>query len=245
MNYGLTQMAKGDYQNAERYFNKALKYLPYYSTLYINKGVLAGAMNKPMEAETNFKKAITYSPDDFNSYAFYARYLQQRGRMAEACPLAEKALQLNPYSLMTMQVLMPVYNALHNWNNLQLIANKVLAITPGDKTALIYAKAAKSHVSYLEIATKENSAALTADDYVNLSLESYNRKEYQQCIEECKKALSLKPDYAGAYNNIGAAYNQLGQWNKAVEACSKALQIDPRNQLAKGNLNFAKSHLKK
>jgi tetratricopeptide (TPR) repeat protein len=245
MNYGLTQMQKGNYLIAGRYFNKALNYLPYYSTLYINRGVLYGAMNEPTEAEINFKKAITYSPDDFNSYAFYARYLQRSGRWAEALPLAEKALQLNPYSLMTMNVLLPVYNALNNWDKLQNTANKVLAITPGDNTALMYAKAAKSHVSYIEIAAKESGTKLTADDYVNLSLESYNRKDYQKCIEECRKALNLKPDNAAAYNNIGAAYNQLGQWDKAIEACSKALQIDPGNQLARGNLNFAKSHPEK
>lgn len=244
MNYGLTQMEKGDYQNAEHYFNKALNYLPYYSTLYINRGVLYGAMNKPVEAETNFKKAITYSPGDFNSYAFYARYLQQKGRWAEACPLAEKALQLNPYSIMTMNVLLSVYNTFNDWDKLQLTADKVLVITPEDKTALMYAKAAKSHTSYIQVAAKEKGAQLSADDYVNLSLESYNRKDYEQCIAYCQKALELNPGYAAAYNNIGAAYNQLGEWSKALDACSKALQIDPGNQLAKGNLNVAKSHLK-
>jgi protein O-mannosyl-transferase len=49
-----------------------------------------------------------------------------------------------------------------------------------------------------------------------------------------------QPDYADAYSNICASYNQLKQWDKAIEACNKALKIAPDNKLANGNLNWAK-----
>lgn len=105
MNYGLTQMQKGNYAVADVYFERALTYLPYYNLLYINMGVLKGAMNKPQEAEANFKKAIAISPADFQSYVFYARYLKEVNRFAEANAMAQKALQLNPYSTMAAAVL--------------------------------------------------------------------------------------------------------------------------------------------
>ena len=44
---------------------------------------------------------------------------------------------------------------------------------------------------------------------------------------------------------MGAAYNGLSQWQKAIDACSKALELNPDFQLAKGNLNWAKSQLNK
>jgi tetratricopeptide (TPR) repeat protein len=42
-----------------------------------------------------------------------------------------------------------------------------------------------------------------------------------------------------------AAYNQLKQWDKGIDACQKALKIDPNHKLAKGNLAWAQSQLKK
>ena len=55
-----------------------------------------------------------------------------------------------------------------------------------------------------------------------------------------KKALTFQPDYAAAYSNMAAAYNQLKQWDNAIDACNKALKIDPQFKLALGNLNWAK-----
>lgn len=67
----------------------------------------------------------------------------------------------------------------------------------------------------------------------------YNAGQYEDCIAACKNALSLKPDYADAYNNICAAYNMLKEWDKAKEACTKALQLNPQQPNASANLQWA------
>lgn len=244
MNYGLTQMTRGNYAVADSYFKRALYYLPYYSTLYINLGVLNGATNKPQEAEANFKKAIAYSPDTFDGYAFYARYLTQTNRYAEAKPLAEKALSLNPYSLMTLNVLMTIYNHMGLWINLKAVANKTLVIVPDDSLTLSYARAAKNRSPLMLPGNMPNTKVYTDQDYLNLSLTYYNQKNYPKCIDACLQAIKLNPNNADAYSNMGAAYNQLQQWDKAIDACIKALQINPGHQMAAGNLNWAKRHIK-
>lgn len=247
MNYGLTQMGKGNYAAADTYFEKALISLPYYNTLYINIGVLKGATNKPQEAEENFKKAIQYSPNTFDSYVFYARYLKQINRIKDAQLMAEKALQLNPYSIMALNILMSVYNELGLWDKLQQTANQTLAIDPNNTTAKTFLEASKTHSPVIEISNQQikKPETLTAADYLNLSLTYYNQQNYDKCIEACKQAIKLKPDYADAYSNMGAAYNQLKQWDKGIEACNKALKISPNHRLANGNLNWAKSQITK
>ena len=40
-------------------------------------------------------------------------------------------------------------------------------------------------------------------------------------IEAYNKAISLKPDYAEAYNNMGAALKDQGKLNEAIEAFDK------------------------
>ncbi len=247
MNYGLTQMGKGNYAAADTYFQKASASLPYYYTLYINIGILKGATNKPQEADENFKKAIVYSPNTFDSYVFYARYLKQVNRVTEARLMAEKALQINPYSLMALNILMSVYNEQGLWDKLQQTASQTLAITPNDLEAQKYLEAGKKHVQVIELSNQQvkKPSARTAADYLNLSLTYYNQQNYDKCIEACKQAIKLKPDYADAYSNMGAAYNMLKQWDKGFEACTAALKIDPDHKLAKGNLAWAKSQLPK
>jgi protein O-mannosyl-transferase len=97
----------------------------------------------------------------------------------------------------------------------------------------------------LGVAPAPNTKPVTAADYINQSLQFYNNKEYQKCIEACQNALKIDPNSADAYNNMGAAYNGLSEWQKAIDACSKALELNPGFQLAKGNLNWAKSQLQK
>ena len=95
MNYGLSQMAKGNYPVAQEYFEKALVLTPYYSTLHVNLAILKGAMNQPVEAERYFKNALQYGPNEPESYFFYARWLKSQRRTAEAISLLQQALHLS------------------------------------------------------------------------------------------------------------------------------------------------------
>ena len=217
-------------------------YNPYYHTLFINIGILKGATGKAAEANEYFQKAILYGPKYVEPYAFYARFLLKNNRLNEAILMAEKALTIDPYSVMALNISMAVYSQLGYWDKLVQAANKTLAIQPGDATALALLQTAKNKPATTIAAVTKPS---TSDDYINLSLTYYNQKEYQKCIDACLEAIKLKPNNADAYNNIGAAYNQLGQWQKGVDACTKALQLNPNHQLALGNLNWAKSQLKK
>lgn len=247
MNYGLTQMGKGNYSVADTYFQRATQYLPYYSTLYINIAILKGATGKPEEAEANFIKAKNLSPNAFDSYLFYARWLKQVNRINEAKDMAEKAYQLNPYSTMTLDILLSCYNTLGMWDKLTATANQYLALVPGNVIALSFLEAGKNHIAVVEKGapvTQGTETKLTAANYLDQSVRYYNQQNYQKCVEACQEALKLKPDYADAYSNMGAAYNQLKQWEKGIDACQKALKIEPGHKLAKGNLAWAQSQLK-
>ena len=76
----------------------------------------------------------------------------------------------------------------------------------------------------------------TPEYYLNLSLEYYNKRDFQRCINAANEALKLRPNYDLAYNNICAAYNRLGDFEKAIKIGKKGLKINPNNQLLSGNL---------
>lgn len=78
-----------------------------------------------------------------------------------------------------------------------------------------------------------------AETYLKASLYYYNKGNFNKCIVEAQKAISINPNYCAAYNNICCAYNEMKDWDHAIEAGNKAVVIDPNNQLAKNNLNWA------
>lgn len=103
--------------------------------------------------------------------------------------------------------------------------------------------AAKSGNFGIETAQQAAKTAKSPGDFLNLRLEDYNSGQYEKSVKAVEEARKLRPDYDLAYNNISAAYNELGQWNKAREACLMAINLNPRNQLAKNNLDWADKFL--
>ncbi len=243
MNYGLSKMAKGDYVTADIYYQKALKLLPYYPSLYINMGILKAATGHAHEAERYFKTGIAYGNSLPDAYLFYGRYLKEQKRYFEAIPQFEKALMLSPGHLYAINLLMDTYLEIGNWDALKEMANNTLQISPGNKDALYYLDAANKKTNKLDIEADKVKAAPTAQKYLDLSLQYYQTGKYQQCIDAATQAIRLKPDYAEAYNNIGSAYNLLQQYDKAIAALKKAIALKPGFQLAKNNLTQAQQEL--
>ena len=210
MNYGLTQMSKANYKEADKYFTRALTYLPYYSYLHINIGILKNAQGNVKDAEPYFLNALRFDPTNAEGYRFYARFLLEKGRVDEAKAMIAKGLEFSP-------------------NHTALLAMKAntqkMGLTPEEKLA-----------NQLEMATNEPSV----NNYLNLSLQYFNMGRYDDCIETCKKVLELDPNNVLAYNNICISNVRLGNKDDAINACEKAIEINPNYNLAKNNLKLAK-----
>ncbi len=218
MNYGNALMAKGDYQGALTYFNKAKQEWPYYSYVYVNLGVVYSAMNNMPEAETNFKYALQLNDKSPDNFQFYALALKNHNRAKEALALIDRGLALSPQHI--------TLNALKN----EINSNPALIASAEERLALI---------------EKNTKATPTSDNYINLSLEYYNVGRFLDCVKACEEALKIKPNNDIAYNNICSAYNMLKDYDNAILAGQKAVELNPKNQLAKNNLKAAQDGKKK
>ncbi len=226
MNYGLTQMAVGNYSDALDSFLRALIYTPNYPTLEINLGVVYGAMQQPAEAERHFLRAVALAPANDEARFFYGRWLKESGRMDEALHQLQIAVQLNPPRMPTHDLLAETYAALGDTENAHAAALETLRLDPTDASAK---------------AILDRSWTQSADDWINISLHRYQTGDYAGCIAAARKAIQLNPNAAIAYNNIAAAYAAMRQWEPAVEAARQALRLQPGFQLAKNNLAWALS----
>lgn len=243
MNYGLTQMWKGDYNLANEYFTRAMFLKPYYPYLHINMGVLQAKMGNTGEAENYYKKAVQYGANLYLSHFYYASFLWEQNRNTEAVSYAEKALQLSPNYLQNRHLLANIYLNLNEIEKLKLLIDETLMMYPGDTESLNMKKLDFGGKPVnIQLAEQKVLQQPSADNYLNLSLEYYNNGMYHECIDACEKALKLNPQYAFAYNNICSSWNALGEWDKAIEAGEKALAIDPNYTLAANNLALARKN---
>jgi tetratricopeptide (TPR) repeat protein len=84
----------------------------------------------------------------------------------------------------------------------------------------------------------------TSESHLSRSRALYDQGLYSEAIAAAREALRLRPNYAEAWNNIGAAYNKLGKFDEAIAACEEALRLKPDFPLARNNLQYAREKAK-
>ena len=62
----------------------------------------------------------------------------------------------------------------------------------------------------------------------------------EEAIDSYKKAISLKPDYVQAYNNLGVLYKDEEDYENAIKMFTKAKEIQPNHQSSYYNLYLIK-----
>ena len=239
MNYGLTQMEKGETQKALDYFVRAAAFTPNYATLEINTGIAEGVLNHNDKSEAHFRRAIALAPDDAQPHFYYGRWLKLQGRILECIAEEKLAIAKNPAWLDPRYLLMQAYADQGRWLALKELAQDTLRLVPNDPATLQFM--ARSANGQDEVARAEKLAETqpTPENYLTLSLLYDRIGRFEDCIAAAKKALKLKPDYPEAYNNIAAAYEDMHQWDQAIEAAQAALKLKPDYTLAKNNLEYS------
>ncbi len=233
MIYGLTRMNAGDLPQALSLYTRALQYTPNYPTLEINLGIVNGllaAQGTPalnLVAEQHFQRAVMLGPGDDTTHGYYGRWLLGQGRMPEAIAQLELAVTLNRQRAMQRDLLLEAYEQAGNSVAARALAQSTLSILPDDVSAL----------------TVLNGGSLVqpqspASTLINASLAAYQAGQFQRSIDLAKGALQVDSHSAEAWNNIGAGYGALKQWDLGIAAEQQALKLNPSLQIAQNNLHW-------
>ena len=70
-------------------------------------------------------------------------------------------------------------------------------------------------------------------------------KHYENAVRHYTEAIKLKPDFAEAYNNRGAAYGDTRKFGEAIEDFNKSIDLDPENANAYNNRGAAYRNIDK
>ncbi|MEA2032655.1 MAG: tetratricopeptide repeat protein [Euryarchaeota archaeon] len=68
---------------------------------------------------------------------------------------------------------------------------------------------------------------LKPEDYLSRGDDFYQSNEYELALKAYDKAIELKPDFAAAWRDRGAALGKLGRYKEVLKACDKAIELKP------------------
>ena len=232
MNYGLTQMRRGRYQEARDLFLRAQEKLPNYSFLEVNLGVVNAAMGNPIGAEPHFKRAISLDEGQPSVHRFYARFLVDQGRAPEAIGQLRRTLDLSPGETDARHLLMAIFAAEGDQSQLHALVTETLAIMRTDPDAEAYARGSAAQ-----------PAVDTYQGWFDLGFAFTRANRNLEAAQSYRVALARDSSQADAWNNLGFALGKLGFFAEAAPALERAIQLRPTYQLARNNLAWVRGEL--
>lgn len=182
--------------------------------------------------------ALAVPSGDATSLINRSLQLCQAGRYQEAIAAGRDALKLNPNSEIAYNNIAVAYAGMGMWDDAIANIQQALRIKPDFQLAqnnLAWYVRSKQGGSGAPVAAPSNQV----DDHINRSLAFYEAGRFQDCVDEARQALKLKPDSVEAYNNIAAGYIRLENWDEAIRAAQQALRINPGFERARNNLTYA------
>ncbi len=104
----------------------------------------------------------------------------------------------------------------------------------------IYSKTGRFRLAEMEFKHLIDLGVESPQVYASMGYALYAQKKIGECVKFLEKALELKPDYAGALNNLGFVYAEENlNPAQAVELCKKALKLNPGNPVYMDSLGWA------
>lgn len=222
MNYGITQMLAGRYEEAKAALEKARALTPTYSTLWINLGVLHSSMGFPMQAEEAFLLALRLGKDEVEPHLFYAGFLQNMGRYRESELMGRQALLLFPEHLGARLLLLETFFRAHKSEEFRTLLKETENLFPHNQRLSEFS----TNHSLQELISEE-APRFSNIELLKQSQAEYRRGEFQESIATSLTALQTPSQHGEAYKNICAANFMLKQFDEAKSACNLAVRANP------------------
>lgn len=210
---GLTFQEKGEYEEAIKHYDQAIRINPQDATAYNNRGIATDALGRHGQAIADFDQAIRINPQRTQAYNNRGSAKSELGRHEEAIVDYNQAIRINP------QYAKAYYN---RGNAKHALGQHHDAIADYDQAIHIKPQFAEA--------------------YYGRGNAKFALGRHDQAIADYDQAIRINPQYTQAYNNRGTAKSALLRYEEAIADYNEAVHINPQIAKAyygRGNIHKA------
>lgn len=206
---------KKDYDNAIRFFNRALQLARFESRAYYWKGRIAAVRFDSTNALQNYRFALRLRPDYVEVYNSLSELYFRYEMYNTSIKFANRGLQYQPN------------HDLLNFNKAEAYRMKLYA---DDSAKVFYEKAYLANPRLYQASYR-------------LGRYAFDKAFYKESLTYFESALKHNPDYAYAWFYIGLIYQGQYKYEKSLEAYDKCIKLDPKNLEARDRYWYVRNKL--
>ena len=177
--------------------------------------------NQPAKALEILERGHEHNPQNYDIASAYGMLLSESGQVDRGIEVLEKALAMIDFDPKVWDLLGVAY-----WRK----GDESKALEHYCEALVLDPDSAKTH---------SNLGAL----YFSRSMRTQDRTDYNQAMENFKKAIEYDPALAIAYRGLGLGYKAVGRTNDAIVVWEKGLEKDPSDDFI--ILHLGKAHLER
>jgi tetratricopeptide (TPR) repeat protein len=192
----LTFKQAGYWKDPVVFYKRTLQYAPGSWRFYNELGLEYAASGSSLEAEKAYQEAIRINPDALGIYANLAGLYQKPADQKKLLATKQLADQAKAKLLRRHLEMASRFQAAESYEQAAAELKAGLGFSPGN--------------------------LIIAQDLANLYV---LMGRYKDAVGLFTEILTIRPDFALAYNNLAVAYYYLKQYDLAVDNCDKALTL--------------------
>jgi tetratricopeptide (TPR) repeat protein len=201
-----------------------------YSAAHFDMGNLLYTAGRMDEALFHYQKTVSLEPNNqiYMKNLADLLYTEQKD-VDQAIRLYEEILSLNPEDIQTLMIMGHLCVSIERFSDALDYYNRILDIEPWNGEA-------QEFVDKLMEKSLSFGAQTKPDKIYQHCQELVKRGKIDGAIAGYEELISLFPDLALAYNDLGVLYYQQGDKIRCLKSYEQAVTLDPKNQNYQKNL---------
>ncbi len=236
LSYGALFYQRGYLDPAESSFQRALRDDPSSAealygvgSVYLNRGKNAAAretFEKVVKMEPKYSDTL---PDAWNNLGVIAT---REGQVRDSIPLFQRALQLNPQHLLSLDNLGNAYRQQKRWDEARNALQRAVEVAPEDPEAnyslgMVFAQTGDNDKAYEFLQRALKSRPDYPEALNNLGILYVVTQHRDQAVASFEECIRVAPDFGQAYLNLARVYAQEGARDKARDLLLEFLKLHP------------------
>ena len=195
-------------------------------------GLVAATGAAALLAE-NGKIPVTTASDEARAEFVRGRDLAERLRVTDSISHFQKAVALDPsFALAELSLANSAPTAKEFFEHLDKAVHLADKASDGERFLILATQAGANNDTVKQKELLEQLVAVYPDDeraHFNLGGYYFGQQEYASAIDQYRKATEINADYSTAYNILGYAYRQSGDYGAAEKAFQRYIELIPKD----------------